>query len=126
MSTRQRDGLPTSLEAMYALTGGDEDAIAKTYKTSISTLQARDHTLFLRALLYIRFRRGGAADARQAAAELTIAEVMDSFADTGRLRAKQDEQLAAQLAEIEETEDPDELDDIAERHQLEAAELGEG
>jgi thioredoxin-like negative regulator of GroEL len=96
---------PTSQEAMYSLTGGDEDAIAKTYKASLSQLRERDQSAFLRALLFIRFRRQGLPDARQTAALMSLSDVMDSFDDTRRIRAAEVAQSARQLARLEEDVD---------------------
>jgi uncharacterized protein len=97
--------VPTSQEAMYALTGGDEDAIAKTYKASLSQLRERDQSAFLRALLFIRFRRQGLPDAKQTAGQMSLADVMDSFDDTRRVRAVEIAQSEKRLAELEA--DPD-------------------
>lgn len=106
--------VPTSQEAMYGLTGGDEDAIAKTYKASLSQLRERDQSAFLRALLFIRFRRQGLPDARQTAALMPLSDVMDSFDDTRRIRAVELAQSEKRLAELEANPDAVDEDDSGE------------
>lgn len=72
----------TATDVVRSLTGYDELAIAKHYGADVVELQERP-LMFLRALMFVMERRGGAKDAEayRIAMSATGAEVNDYFPD---------------------------------------------
>lgn len=72
----------TADEALELLTGFDEIAIKKSFGAEITELRESPFT-FMRALVFVDFRRAGQKDpeAKESALALTIRQVADHFAD---------------------------------------------
>lgn len=73
----------TSDEMLESLTGFDELAIEKAFDADWQTLVTQKQTMFLRALIFIQFRRDGKSDkdAKAAVMGLTLGACNDFFSD---------------------------------------------
>lgn len=72
----------TADEMFNSLTGFDEIAIKKEFRSDVYALGKEDKAAFMRALIFTGHRRGGAKDseAYKAAMDLPQSEVVDYFA----------------------------------------------